>query len=174
MYEVEGREIHLRIGCFHDEVTSLVTEKFVPQGNCIHNDNLVLNVFKPSFPSILCFPLSTCLLHVLASSGVVLLCSLEQDADWLEKISHQLLIPSSSSSSSQHYRGIPIVLVVVDSELMDGTSSRSVCLYVCLSSILLLISLSISAVLCTRRLKSSRISCSACWLLPDRWSYLVD
>ena len=57
MYEVDGREIHLRIGCFYDEVTSLVTEKFVPQGNCIHNDNLVLNVFKLSFPSFFLDPL---------------------------------------------------------------------------------------------------------------------
>ena len=32
MYDVEGRQVHLRIGCFHSDVTSLVTERFVPQG----------------------------------------------------------------------------------------------------------------------------------------------
>ena len=54
-----------------------------------------------------------------------MLCSLEQEIDWLEKLAKDLLIPSSSSSfTSQHYRGIPTVLVVLDSEFMDGTSSR--------------------------------------------------
>ena len=35
MYEVDGKQVHLRIGCFHGDVTSLVTERFVPQGIAI-------------------------------------------------------------------------------------------------------------------------------------------
>ena len=56
-----------------------------------------------------------------------MLCSNEQEIDWLEKLSEELLIPSSSSLyTCQHYRGIPMVLVVLDSEYIEGTSTRFV------------------------------------------------